>query len=85
VGQGRAEFHRKAPVQVVDIQREDLRLGGAGNVANNLKALGCQVTVASVIGDDLNGTALLEEFGARKISDSGISGSRAAAQAARPG
>ena len=70
---GKAErISPEAPVQVVDIQREDLRLGGAGNVANNLKALGCRVTVASVIGDDQNGTALLQAFGAREISDSGV-------------
>jgi D-beta-D-heptose 7-phosphate kinase/D-beta-D-heptose 1-phosphate adenosyltransferase len=47
-------------VQVVDVLREDLRLGGAGNVANNLLALGCHVTVASVIGEDENGWALLK-------------------------
>ncbi len=52
----------EAPVQVVDIIREDLRLGGAGNVANNLLALGCQVSVASVIGQDENGLALLKEL-----------------------
>lgn len=52
----------EAPVQVVDVLREDLRLGGAGNVANNLLALGCQVTVASVIGEDENGWALLKLF-----------------------
>jgi len=50
----------EAPVQVVDVLREDLRLGGAGNVANNLLALGCRVTVASVIGEDENGWALLK-------------------------
>jgi D-beta-D-heptose 7-phosphate kinase / D-beta-D-heptose 1-phosphate adenosyltransferase len=42
----------EAPVQVVDIGREDLRLGGAGNVVNNLLALGCRVEVASALGDD---------------------------------
>lgn len=60
---GKAErISPEAPVQVVDVLREDLRLGGAGNVANNLRALGCQVTVASVIGEDENGWALLKAF-----------------------
>lgn len=37
---GKAErISPEAPVQVVDITREDLRLGGAGNVVNNLVAL----------------------------------------------
>jgi D-beta-D-heptose 7-phosphate kinase / D-beta-D-heptose 1-phosphate adenosyltransferase len=57
----------EAPVQVVDVLREDLRLGGAGNVANNLLALGCQVTVASVIGEDENGWALLKAFSRQGI------------------
>ena len=48
----------EAPVQVVDVAREDLRLGGAGNVINNLVALGCQVHVASVLGDDDDGRRL---------------------------
>ncbi|MFA5514960.1 MAG: bifunctional D-glycero-beta-D-manno-heptose-7-phosphate kinase/D-glycero-beta-D-manno-heptose 1-phosphate adenylyltransferase HldE [Desulfuromonadales bacterium] len=42
----------EAPVQVVEVTREDLRLGGAGNVINNLVALGCQIRVASVLGED---------------------------------
>lgn len=48
----------EAPVQVVDVAREDLRLGGAGNVINNLVTLGCQVHVASVLGDDGDGRRL---------------------------
>jgi D-beta-D-heptose 7-phosphate kinase/D-beta-D-heptose 1-phosphate adenosyltransferase len=43
---------------VVDVAREDLRLGGAGNVINNLVTLGCQVHVASVLGDDGDGRRL---------------------------
>lgn len=48
----------EAPVQVVDIAKETTVLGGAGNVINNLKALGASVSVSSVIGDDSNGTEL---------------------------
>ncbi|HPX61158.1 MAG TPA: D-glycero-beta-D-manno-heptose-7-phosphate kinase [Deltaproteobacteria bacterium] len=60
---GRAErISPEAPVQVVDVVREELRLGGAGNVVNNLVALGAQVSVCSVIGDDQNGRALLDAF-----------------------
>ncbi|WP_173197982.1 D-glycero-beta-D-manno-heptose-7-phosphate kinase [Geobacter sp. SVR] len=60
---GRAErISPEAPVQVVDILREELRLGGAGNVVNNLVCLGAGVTVCSVVGEDDNGGALLEAF-----------------------
>lgn len=40
----------EAPVQVVNIENEDIVLGGAGNVINNLKALGAKVDVISVVG-----------------------------------
>lgn len=50
----------EAPVQVVDIAKETSVLGGAGNVINNLKVLGANVSVASVIGHDTIGLELLE-------------------------
>ncbi|MDD2896235.1 MAG: D-glycero-beta-D-manno-heptose-7-phosphate kinase [Aliarcobacter sp.] len=43
----------EAPVQVVNIDKESSVLGGAGNVINNLRALGSKVDVLSVVGDDL--------------------------------
>jgi D-beta-D-heptose 7-phosphate kinase / D-beta-D-heptose 1-phosphate adenosyltransferase len=43
----------EAPVQIVNIDKESSVLGGAGNVINNLRALGSKVDVLSVIGDDL--------------------------------
>ncbi|HIP55823.1 MAG TPA: D-glycero-beta-D-manno-heptose-7-phosphate kinase [Arcobacter sp.] len=49
----------EAPVQVVDIQKETTVLGGAGNVVNNLIALGSDVTVMSVTGDDEVSTELI--------------------------
>jgi len=50
----------EAPVQVVDIKKETTVLGGAGNVINNLVAMGSQVSVLSVIGDDSNGKELFD-------------------------
>jgi D-beta-D-heptose 7-phosphate kinase / D-beta-D-heptose 1-phosphate adenosyltransferase len=41
----------EAPVQVINVNNESTLLGGAGNVINNLKALGAIVDVISVIGD----------------------------------
>ncbi len=48
----------EAPVQVVAIEKETSVLGGAGNVINNLAALGAKVDVISVIGDDSNAEQL---------------------------
>jgi len=42
----------EAPVQVVNVKKESSVLGGAGNVVNNLVALGANVDVISVIGCD---------------------------------
>jgi D-beta-D-heptose 7-phosphate kinase/D-beta-D-heptose 1-phosphate adenosyltransferase len=40
----------EAPVQLVNVKSESVTLGGAGNVVNNLKVLGAQVDIISVIG-----------------------------------
>jgi rfaE bifunctional protein kinase chain/domain len=42
----------EAPVPVVRVNREEERLGGAANVALNVKALGAQCTFLTVIGED---------------------------------
>src|ERR1700674_187972 len=66
---GKAErISPEAPVQVVDVVREELRLGGAGNVVNNLAALGARVTVCSVVGEDENGWALLKAFNRQEVA-----------------
>jgi len=57
----------EAPVQVVDVRREETRLGGAGNVVNNLRAYGVGVRVASVIGGDDTGTRLVHAFTERGV------------------
>jgi len=40
----------EAPVQIVNVKSDSIMLGGAGNVINNLKTLGAQVDIISVIG-----------------------------------
>jgi rfaE bifunctional protein kinase chain/domain len=48
----------EAPVPVVKIARNEERPGGAANVARNAAALGAQVTLISVVGDDEAGRTL---------------------------
>jgi rfaE bifunctional protein kinase chain/domain len=42
----------EAPVPIVRVTRQEERLGGAANVALNVKSLGTQVTLLTVVGDD---------------------------------
>ena len=42
----------EAPVPVVHVRREENRLGGAANVALNVKTLGAQATLLSMVGHD---------------------------------
>lgn len=57
----------EAPVPVVSVGRGEFRLGGAGNVANNLLALGCRVEVVSVVGKDADGQQLLSMLDERNV------------------
>src|SRR5438067_137525 len=54
----------EAPVPVVDIRRESVRLGGAANVVANLVALGARASLVGVIGSDRAGERLQAELGA---------------------
>lgn len=51
----------EAPVQVVEVTKEQNRLGGACNVAHNLIALGAKVELCGVIGEDKAGEMLLQD------------------------
>ncbi len=58
----------EAPVPVVEVESETLQLGGAANVARNISALGCNVELVGLVGDDDNATRLkhlLEREGIR--------------------
>jgi rfaE bifunctional protein kinase chain/domain len=46
------------PVVLVNEKKEDLRLGGAANVAHNCAAIGAQTTLLSVVGADESGRTL---------------------------
>ena len=53
----------EAPVPVVDIGRESVRLGGAANVLANLVALGARASVIGIVGNDRAGERLLVALG----------------------
>lgn len=50
----------EAPVPVVEIERIEDRPGGAANVAANIRALGSEVMLISIVGDDEHGEALAD-------------------------
>lgn len=49
----------EAPVPVVAVTKREQRIGGAGNVAYNVQALGCKVSLLSVTGDDSEASQLI--------------------------
>ncbi|MBN2358233.1 MAG: bifunctional hydroxymethylpyrimidine kinase/phosphomethylpyrimidine kinase [Deltaproteobacteria bacterium] len=63
---------REAPVPIVIYDREEHRLGGAGNAARNVVALGGRATIASVAGQDRSGQALLRALRAAGIDPSPV-------------
>ncbi len=62
----------EAPVPVVNIEEERSVLGGASNVANNLRSLEGEVLVFGVVGEDSNGEKFIRELKGKKIDPSGI-------------
>jgi bifunctional ADP-heptose synthase (sugar kinase/adenylyltransferase) len=50
----------EAPVPIVSLQRKETRVGGAANVALNLRSLGAPTTLFAVIGKDAEGAELIE-------------------------
>lgn len=50
----------EAPVAVIAVEREATMLGGAGNVARNVAALGGRAVLAGVIGDDEAGRTVAD-------------------------
>ena len=62
----------EAPVPIVQLQQREDRLGGAANVALNLKALGATPYICTVIGKDKEGDEMLELLPAHQLSTRGI-------------
>jgi D-beta-D-heptose 7-phosphate kinase/D-beta-D-heptose 1-phosphate adenosyltransferase len=62
----------EAPIPVVHVDREEVKPGGAANVACNIAALGGRVTLAGVIGNDAMGETLRNLLRDKGIDPSGL-------------
>lgn len=62
----------EAPVPIVNVKKESTTLGGAGNVVQNLVALGASVSVSGVIGNDASGIELIKILAGEGVETSSI-------------
>ncbi len=69
----------EAPVPVVEVARQSFHLGGAGNVAANVRALGGRAALVGLVGDDPAGERVRQA-----LRESGIEAKLAVSEAGRP-
>jgi D-beta-D-heptose 7-phosphate kinase/D-beta-D-heptose 1-phosphate adenosyltransferase len=62
----------EAPVQILDVAREEFRPGGASNVARNLSSLGARVRCGGVVGRDAEGKSLLRILRGLRVDCSAV-------------
>ncbi|QDV06592.1 Bifunctional protein HldE [Planctomycetes bacterium Poly30] len=62
----------EAPIPVLAAKSSELRLGGAGNVAANLRAMDAVVEIVGIVGDDGHGRAMRELFDKVQIGHKGV-------------
>ena len=62
----------EAPVPVVAVRDHSFTLGGSGNVANNLRALGAEVALVAVVGDDAEGERVRALLAESRCDASGV-------------
>ncbi|MBC7921691.1 MAG: D-glycero-beta-D-manno-heptose-7-phosphate kinase [Ferruginibacter sp.] len=62
----------EAPVPIVNVQRRERRLGGAGNVALNVQSLGATPVLCSVIGTGVDGETFLTLLAENQLTNEGI-------------
>ena len=62
----------EAPVPVVEVKAEELRLGGAANVAANVRSLGGWAILVGAVGDDALAERLTEDLVKHGIDGGGI-------------
>jgi rfaE bifunctional protein kinase chain/domain len=69
----------EAPVPVVEVQDQSFHLGGAGNVAFNVRSLGGHALLAGVIGKDAAGDRIRQQ-----LASAGVEASLATSLSGRP-
>jgi rfaE bifunctional protein kinase chain/domain len=62
----------EAPVPIIEINREEYRLGGAANVALNLSALGAEVFPVGIIGAGPNAKIIADLFAQSGLDPEGL-------------
>jgi D-beta-D-heptose 7-phosphate kinase/D-beta-D-heptose 1-phosphate adenosyltransferase len=62
----------EAPVPVIIAEKEDFKLGGAANVAHNIRSLGGKVSLCGIVGDDENGQKIYKRIFEEGIQTEGI-------------
>ncbi len=62
----------EAPVPIINVKKREDRLGGAANVALNVKSLGANAILCSVIGNDKNAELFIELLRQDSLSVEGI-------------
>jgi rfaE bifunctional protein kinase chain/domain len=62
----------EAPVPILDVEGEDIRLGLAANVAQNVKSLGGEPVLVSVVGQDIGAELLSNLFKKNSIDISNL-------------
>ena len=59
-----ARISPEAPAPVIAVQRSDINVGGAGNVARNIASLGAKCIFVGLVGDDVAATTLASQLSA---------------------
>ncbi|WP_425390117.1 bifunctional heptose 7-phosphate kinase/heptose 1-phosphate adenyltransferase [Ekhidna sp.] len=67
-----SKISKEAPVPVLALEKKESRLGGAANVAMNLRALGATPILCSVVGDDPDGEAFEQLLEYENMPNKGI-------------
>ncbi|HET9533175.1 MAG TPA: D-glycero-beta-D-manno-heptose-7-phosphate kinase [Blastocatellia bacterium] len=62
----------EAPVPVVEVERQTLALGGAGNVVSNLVAMGATAVPIGIAGDDVDAERLRSAFASLGVRTDGL-------------
>ncbi|SNS96150.1 rfaE bifunctional protein, domain I [Ekhidna lutea] len=67
-----SKISAEAPVPVIRLEKQEKRLGGAANVALNIRALGATPILCSVVGDDADGESFEQLLEFENMPNKGI-------------